>query len=54
MKKVSVSATNDICPQTLFVYGSMNEDGTPGFRIVLLVQLLLVRPAWRDMCHWWK
>lgn len=31
MKKVSVSATNDICPQTLFVYGSMNEDGTPNF-----------------------
>lgn len=31
MKKVSVSATNDICPQTLFVYGSMNEDGTPDF-----------------------
>ena len=30
-KKVSVSATNDICPQTLFVYGSMNEDGTPDF-----------------------
>lgn len=31
MKKVSVSVTNDICPQTLFVYGSMNEDGTPDF-----------------------
>lgn len=31
MKKISVSATNDICPQTLFVYGSMNEDGTPDF-----------------------
>ena len=31
MKKVSVSATNDLCPQTLFVYGSMNEDGTPDF-----------------------
>lgn len=31
MKKVSVSATNDICPQTLFVYGSMNEDGSPDF-----------------------
>ena len=29
MKKVSVSATNDLCPQTLFVYGSMNEDGRP-------------------------
>lgn len=31
MKKVSVSATNDICPQTLFVYGTMNDDGTPDF-----------------------
>ena len=31
MKKVSVSATNDLCPQTLFVYGTMNEDGTPDF-----------------------
>jgi len=31
MKKVSVPATNDICPQTLFVYGTMNEDRTPDF-----------------------
>lgn len=31
MKKISVSATNDLCPQTLFVYGSMSEDGTPDF-----------------------
>ncbi len=31
MKKVSVTTTNDICPQTLYVYGSMNEDGTPDF-----------------------
>lgn len=31
MKKVSVSATNDICPQTLFLYGTMNSDGTPDF-----------------------
>ena len=31
MKKVSVSATNDLCPQTLFVYGTMNEDNTPDF-----------------------
>lgn len=31
MKKVSVPATNDICPQTLFVYGTMNSDGTPDF-----------------------
>ncbi len=31
MKKVSVPATNDLCPQTLFVYGSMNENGMPDF-----------------------
>lgn len=31
MKKVSVPATNDLCPQTLFVYGTRNEDGTPDF-----------------------
>lgn len=31
MKKVSVPATNDLCPQTLFVYGTMNEDHTPDF-----------------------
>lgn len=31
MKKVSVPATNDLCPQTLFVFGSMNQDGTPDF-----------------------
>ena len=31
MKKVSVPATNDVCPQTLFVYGTKNEDGTPDF-----------------------
>lgn len=31
MKKISVPATNDLCPQTLFVYGTMNEDGTPNF-----------------------
>lgn len=31
MKKISVPATNDLCPQTLFVYGSMNEDGMPDF-----------------------
>lgn len=31
MEKISVSATNDICPQTLFVYGTMNEEGTPDF-----------------------
>ncbi len=31
MKKVSVPATNDLCPQTLFVYGTMNADDTPDF-----------------------
>lgn len=31
MKKVSVPAGNDLCPQTLFVYGTMNLDGTPNF-----------------------
>ncbi|MBE5802762.1 MAG: flavin reductase [Clostridiales bacterium] len=31
MKKVSVPATNDLCPQTLFVYGSMKQDNTPNF-----------------------
>ena len=31
MSKVSVDATNDFCPQTLFVYGTRNEDKTPNF-----------------------
>ncbi len=31
MKKVSVPVTNDLCPQPLFVYGTMNEDQTPNF-----------------------
>lgn len=31
MKKISVSTTNDICPQTLFIYGTMNSDDTPDF-----------------------
>ena len=31
MKKVSIPATNDLCPQTLFVYGTMNPDNTPDF-----------------------
>ncbi|MBE6760594.1 MAG: flavin reductase family protein [Ruminococcaceae bacterium] len=31
MKKISIPATNDLCPQTLFVYGTMNDDGTPDF-----------------------
>lgn len=31
MSKITVAATNDFCPQTLFVYGTRNEDGTPDF-----------------------
>lgn len=29
--KVSVPITNDLCPQTLFTYGTFKEDGTPNF-----------------------
>ena len=31
MSKVSVPVTNDLCPQTLFVYGTYKEDGQPNF-----------------------
>lgn len=31
MKKISVPVTNDLCPQTLFVYGTMNQDNNPNF-----------------------
>lgn len=31
MKKVSAPITNDFCPQTLFLYGTYNEDGMPNF-----------------------
>jgi len=31
MKKVSAPITNDFCPQTLFLYGTYKEDGTPNF-----------------------
>ena len=31
MSKISVPATNELCPQTLFVYGTRNEDNTPDF-----------------------
>lgn len=31
MKKISVSRTNDYCPQTLFLYGTRNADGTDDF-----------------------
>ena len=29
--KVSVPVTNDLCPQTLFTFGTFKEDGTPNF-----------------------
>ena len=29
--KVSCEATNDFCPQTMFLYGTKKEDGTPNF-----------------------
>jgi flavin reductase (DIM6/NTAB) family NADH-FMN oxidoreductase RutF len=31
MSKVSVPISNDFCPQTLFLYGTYKEDGTPNF-----------------------
>ncbi len=31
MAKISVEQTNDYCPQTLFMYGTFREDGTPNF-----------------------
>lgn len=31
MSKVSVPVTNDLCPQTLFTYGTFREDGKPNF-----------------------
>ncbi|MBQ8313377.1 MAG: flavin reductase [Clostridia bacterium] len=31
MSKVSVPVNNDICPQTLFVYGTYKENGQPNF-----------------------
>ncbi len=30
-KKVSVPVSNNVCPQTLFLYGTYKEDGTPNF-----------------------
>lgn len=42
MKKVSVPATNDLCPQTLFVYGTMNADDTPDFGLF----------CWFSYCWW--
>lgn len=31
MAKVSVGATNDFCPQSLFLYGVYKQDGSPNF-----------------------
>ena len=31
MKKISLQPTNDYCPQTLFLYGTRNEDGQADF-----------------------
>jgi flavin reductase (DIM6/NTAB) family NADH-FMN oxidoreductase RutF len=31
MNKVSVPISNNYCPQTLFLYGTYKEDGTPNF-----------------------
>ena len=42
MKKVSVPVTNDLCPQTLFVYGTMNQDQTPNFGLF----------CWFSYCWW--
>ncbi len=31
MSKVSISVSNDMCPQTMFLYGTYREDGKPNF-----------------------
>ena len=31
MEKVSIGPSNKFCPQTLFLYGTYKEDGTPNF-----------------------
>jgi len=31
MTKISVPISNDFCPQTLFLYGTYKDDGTPNF-----------------------
>lgn len=31
MSKISLRPTNDFCPQTLFLYGTYDEDGAPNF-----------------------
>lgn len=31
MKKIETAISNDFCPQTMFIYGTYKEDGTPDF-----------------------
>ncbi len=31
MKKIETPVSNDFCPQTLFIFGTYKEDGTPDF-----------------------
>jgi len=31
MEKISIAPSNQFCPQTLFLYGTYKEDGTPNF-----------------------
>ncbi|HEY8424171.1 MAG TPA: flavin reductase family protein [Clostridia bacterium] len=31
MEKISIGPENRLCPQTLFIYGTYKEDGTPNF-----------------------
>lgn len=31
MKKIKTPVSNDFCPQTLFIFGTYKEDGTPDF-----------------------
>ena len=31
MEKISIGPANKLCPQTLFLYGTYKEDGTPNF-----------------------
>ncbi len=31
MSKTSINPTNDFCPQTLFLYGTYDDEGRPDF-----------------------
>lgn len=33
MEKTAIGISNDFCPQTLFLYGTYKEDGTPNFAL---------------------